>query len=907
MDTSSSTQGGSGNLSLSTPELAANEDGEPDDDEDDDDDDTDNDDRNEKKEGSLTDLLVDLDGGTNSRSHRNRRFTRTTFECRSNGVDGVPTNKKAVRKSSGSLKAKIGTYADVLRSVMYQMMDTSSGDIDEMDEEIFEDETDANEDELIEDHDLGLTAGILPRGLIGKIGNDGGIRLNWRQMSQLLMNEPHRLQEGTSKGRLTQSNLRQWDDEFVLKCQFQALIPAFDPRPGRSNVNQTQDVELPANLTEFPATPNPLVMNNDIKLRLFLRGPNLPGIENKTIELCKDEQSLFKCIQTLTNNIEWQQKGDKNRRIFDPTYTILYEDASTAPSVDTSNIPTEESKVPEVVNQTLDVLNLLAKIATTLPESELPSNIFVSEKLTQKLIQELSDPLVVSSRSMPEWCERLIYAYPCLFTMDTRNMYMQATAFGVSRSIVWLQSRRDAALEKTRGASSNATVGSATVRREDAYEYRVGRLKHERMKVTRSEDALLEQAIRVFRFHSFNKAVLEIEYNGEEGTGLGPTLEFYALVSAEMQRKALAIWWCDDLDETQLKLEEKELDLGEGKKPPGYYVRRAGGLFPAPLPPNTEQRRRASELFHVLGIFLAKVLQDGRLVDIPLSQPFLKLAIHPKVNNHTSLNDLDGVLNLDDFEEVHPVKGRFLKELSSLAARKRTIECDENMDNIAKRRRIDELTLNFNGTRCKIEDLALNFTVNPPSTVFQYKEMELLEGGSDMDVTMDNVELYVEKCTDYYLNSGIIEQVRAFREGFDKVFPLHSLRSFTSQEVQCLISGEQCPEWTREDLINYTEPKLGYTRESPGFLRFVDVMVELTAPERKSFLQFATGCSSLPPGGLANLHPRLTIVRKVESGDGSYPSVNTCVHYLKLPEYSSSEILRERLLTAINEKGFHLN
>lgn len=60
-------------------------------------------------------------------------------------------------------------------------------------------------------------------------------------------------------------------------------------------------------------------------------------------------------------------------------------------------------------------------------------------------------------------------------------------------------------------------------------------------------------------------------------------------------------------------------------------------------------------------------------------------------------------------------------------------------------------------------------------------------------------------------------------------------------------------------------------------------------------------------GGLANLHPRLTIVRKVDSGDGSYPSVNTCVHYLKLPDYSSAEIMRERLLTATNEKGFHLN
>uniref|UniRef100_A0A914QNI9 E3 ubiquitin-protein ligase n=1 Tax=Panagrolaimus davidi TaxID=227884 RepID=A0A914QNI9_9BILA len=77
--------------------------------------------------------------------------------------------------------------------------------------------------------------------------------------------------------------------------------------------------------------------------------------------------------------------------------------------------------------------------------------------------------------------------------------------------------------------------------------------------------------------------------------------------------------------------------------------------------------------------------------------------------------------------------------------------------------------------------------------------------------------------------------------------------------------------------------------------------------QRKSFLQFATGCSSLPPGGLANLHPPLTIVRKSESGDGAYPSVNTCVHYLKVPDYSSKELLRERLLSATLQKGFYLN
>ena len=47
------------------------------------------------------------------------------------------------------------------------------------------------------------------------------------------------------------SRRRTWDDEFVLKRQFSALIPAFDPRPGRTNVNQTQDFEItpPGNRT----------------------------------------------------------------------------------------------------------------------------------------------------------------------------------------------------------------------------------------------------------------------------------------------------------------------------------------------------------------------------------------------------------------------------------------------------------------------------------------------------------------------------------------------------------------------------------------------------------------------------------------------------------------------------------
>lgn len=50
----------------------------------------------------------------------------------------------------------------------------------------------------------------------------------------------------------------------------------------------------------------------------------------------------------------------------------------------------------------------------------------------------------------------------------------------------------------------------------------------------------------VLRAHAERKSVLEVEFVGEEGTGLGPSLEFYALVAAELQSRSLALWVCDD-------------------------------------------------------------------------------------------------------------------------------------------------------------------------------------------------------------------------------------------------------------------------------------------------------------------------------------------------------------------------
>ena len=47
-------------------------------------------------------------------------------------------------------------------------------------------------------------------------------------------------------------------------------------------------------------------------------------------------------------------------------------------------------------------------------------------------------------------------------------------------------------------------------------------------------------------------------------------------------------------------------------------------------------------------------------------------------------------------------------------------------------------------------------------------------------------------------------------------------------------------------------------------------MGEFTPEEQRSFCQFVTGAPRLPPGGLAVLNPKLTIVRKVCLEAGVY-------------------------------------
>merc|ERR1712176_86496 len=109
-----------------------------------------------------------------------------------------------------------------------------------------------------------------------------------------------------------------------------------------------------------------------------------------------------------------------------------------------------------------------------------------------------------------------------------------------------------------------------------------------------------------------------------------------------------------------------------------------------------------------------------------------------------------------------------------------------------------------------------------------------------------------------------------------------------------------------EHLGAHIKAQHGYNAESQSFRDLLSTMSEFKPEERRKFLTFVTGAPTLPIGGFGGLKPPLTVVKKEAppaplTPDQFMPSVMTCANYLKLPEYSSAEVLKQKLELAMRE------
>jgi E3 ubiquitin-protein ligase TRIP12 len=310
---------------------------------------------------------------------------------------------------------------------------------------------------------------------------------------------------------------------------------------------------------------------------------------------------------------------------------------------------------------------------------------------------------------------------------------------------------------------------------------------------------------------------LEFDYVDEEGTGAGPTLEFYSLTAREI--RGMKVW----------------RSTGEDC-----------GLFPLPVvAADTE------EMFEFLGRFVGKAISDEKVLDLPLSPAFWKLVFSQS-------------LTLSDLIYVDKSLHRYLSDLHEVVARRHWILSNANFSPDVKERQLSQLT--YKGT--PIPNLALNFTV--PGY-----DLELKPQGKDEFVTLDTLESYIQLVAEMTLMQTT--QAAAFRKGLEVLVPTESLSAFSGEELEALVCGEAASVWDLDMLQEAVVPAHGYTKTSAVYQNLLLVMTQLKAQDQKTFLQFVTGAPRLPMGGFKALNPPLTVVRKDTNGpsDSFLPSVMT--------------------------------
>ncbi|KAI3474020.1 hypothetical protein Pfo_028808 [Paulownia fortunei] len=462
---------------------------------------------------------------------------------------------------------------------------------------------------------------------------------------------------------------------------------------------------------------------------------------------------------------------------------------------------------------------------------EVPQNEFVNKKLTEKLEQQMRDPMAVS---LMDW-------YPFLFGFEARCKYFHLAALG--------------RLPIQTHSMSSGNAGGSSGRQPNHGNF-------PRKKILVHRNKILESAAQMMELHARHKVLLEVEYNEEVGTGLGPTLEFYTLVCHEDD--------CVSLNcTTVLEAENSGFLVSPLDSSPGPW---------SPLL-STSSSTVYSEVikkFALLGQIVAKALQDGRVLDLPFSKAFYKLILGKE-------------LTLYDIQSFDPAFGRALLEFQAVVERKEYLRslCEEKSHDLDVRLR-----------NSKIEDLCLDFTL--PG----YPDYVLVSGSDSKMVNLYNLEEYVTFMVDATTKSGISTQVEAFKSGFNQVFPIRHLKVFTEEELERLLCGEHVL-WNSDELLDHIKFDHGYTISSPPIVNLLEIMQEFDLEQQRAFLQFVTGAPRLPTGGWLPS----TLNLQFKGIDADLPSVMTCANYLKLPPYSSKEVMKEKLLYAVIEGqgSFHLS
>jgi ubiquitin-protein ligase E3 C len=216
-----------------------------------------------------------------------------------------------------------------------------------------------------------------------------------------------------------------------------------------------------------------------------------------------------------------------------------------------------------------------------------------------------------------------------------------------------------------------------------------------------------------------------------------------------------------------------------------------------------------------------------------------------------------------------------------------------------------------------VSDFSLDFTIADTFTTdfatgkTRTVTRELKPGGASIPVTNDNRLVYVSYVARHRLQAQPYRQTAAFLRGLSSIVQPSWLSMFNRAELQALVGGASA-SIDLADLRKHTQYGGTYVigddgQEHPTVRLFWAVMEEWGEPERAALLKFVTSTPRAPLLGFGALRPSFSI-RDSGQDQTRLPSTSTCVNLLKLPMYTSKEVLREKLLTAVfSGAGFDLS
>ncbi|QLG72445.1 hypothetical protein HG535_0D01530 [Zygotorulaspora mrakii] len=273
------------------------------------------------------------------------------------------------------------------------------------------------------------------------------------------------------------------------------------------------------------------------------------------------------------------------------------------------------------------------------------------------------------------------------------------------------------------------------------------------------------------------------------------------------------------------------------------------------LYPSTEFDSQKLTYMWFMGKIVGKCLYDHVLIDVTFADFFLK-----KILNYSSkfISSFDDLYSLDVSLYSNLVK------LLSMSSE-------------------------------QIEALDLSFEINSNKNDSQV--VQLIPNGSNIKVSKSNVLLYIFKVADFKLNRSLNKQIRNFHGGMSMVIAPHWMEMFNSVELQMLISGGG-KDIDLKDLRDNTEYG-GYLDTDKSIQAFWEILKEFSPEERLNFIKFVTSVPRAPLQGFGSLEPKFGI-RNAGGELDRLPTASTCVNLLKLPDYQNKELLRRKLLYAIN-------